>query len=147
MKTKIFLLLTFLLIVNSCKAQTTYSEETLKNQNNKITTLQQQKRASKSVTTVGDIINKLDVPVIFYSYDTTTWESKNVNLIQLHFYTDKEFKYKMDNKIKFHDIFIYIKKPLPLDDVISLTRKNKAEWTKEVHDYFKDMEVDTVNAN
>ena len=67
-----------------------------------------------------------------------------VSAVRTH---DKEFKYKMDNKIKFHDIFIYIKKPLPLDDVISLTRKNKAEWTKEVHDYFKDMEVDTVNAN
>ncbi|MFT3918008.1 hypothetical protein [Cloacibacterium sp.] len=107
MKTKI-LLLSLLLLVISCKSQTTYSEETLKKQSEKITNFQQQKRMAKTSTiTIEDIINKLDVPIISFGFETETWESTNVNVIQLYFYTSKEFKYKMDNKIKFHDIYIY----------------------------------------
>ena len=48
MKTKIFVLLTLLLIVNSCKAKiNTNSEETLKKQSEKINSFQQQKRTDK----------------------------------------------------------------------------------------------------
>ena len=109
MKTKIFLL-SILLFAFSCKSQiNTYSEETLKKQSEKITNFQQQKRMSKTTKiTVGDILSKLDVPIISFGFETETWESNNVNVIQLYFYTAKEFKYKMDNKIKFHDIYIYI---------------------------------------
>ena len=114
MKTKIFLFNLLLLIV-SCKAQTTYSEETLKKQSEKIANFQQQKRMAKiSKITIGDIVSKLDVPIISFGFDKETWESEKVNLIILNFETDKDFKYKMDNKIKFHDIYIYIYKILCL---------------------------------
>ena len=148
MKTKI-LLLSILLFAFSCKSQiNTYSEETLKKQNEKITNFQQQKRMFKTTKiTVGDILSKLDVPIISFGFETETWESNNVNVIQLYFYTAKEFKYKMDNKIKFHDIYIYIKNPLPLQDVFLLKKKSQGKWTKEANDYFKDMEVESVKAN
>ena len=147
MKTKI-LLFNLLLLIVSCKAQTTYSEETLKKQSEKIANFQQQKRMAKiSKITIGDIINKLDVPIISFGFDKETWESEKVNLITLNFDTDKDFKYRMDNKIKFYDIYIYIKNPLPLQDIFLLKKKNQGKWTKEVNDYFKDMEVDSIKAN
>ena len=147
MKTKI-LLFNLLLLIVSCKAQTTYSEETLKKQSEKIANFQQQKRMAKiSKITIGDIINKLDVPIISFGFETETWESNRVNFISIYFDTDKDFKYRMDNKIKLHNIYIYIKNPLPLQDVFLLTKKNQGKWTKEVNDYFKDMEVDSVKAN
>ncbi len=145
MKTKILILLSIFTMLTSC-AQTTYSEETLKKQSEKITTIQKQKRVNKVITTVGDIIKNLDVPIISYSYDTETWDSEKVNLIMLKFYTNKEFEYKMDNKINLHKIYIYVKNPLPLENVTLLTRKNQGKWTKEVNDYFKDMEVESVRA-
>ena len=75
MKTKIFLL-SILLFAFSCKSQTTYSEETLKKQSEKITNFQQQKRMSKTTKiTIGDIINKLDVPIISFGFETETLES------------------------------------------------------------------------
>ena len=110
MKTKI-LLFNLLLLIVSCKAQTTYSEETLKKQSEKITNFQQQKRMAKiSKITIGDIINKLDVPIISFGFETETWESNRVNFISIYFDTDKDFKYRMDNKIKLHYIYIYIYK-------------------------------------
>ena len=109
MKTKI-LLFNLLLLIVSCKAQTTYSEETLKKQSEKIANFQQQKRMAKiSKITIGDIINKLDVPIISFGFETETWESNRVNFISIYFDTDKDFKYRMDNKIKLHNIYIYIK--------------------------------------
>ena len=147
MKTKIFLL-SILLFAFSCKSQTTYSEETLKKQSEKIANFQQQKRMAKiSKITIGDIINKLDVPIISFGFETETWESNRVNFISIYFDTDKDFKYRMDNKIKLHNIYIYIKNPLPLQDVFLLKKKNQGKWTKEVNDYFKDMEVESVKAN
>ncbi len=147
MKTKI-LLFNLLLLIVSCKAQTTYSEETLKKQSEKITNFQQQKRMAKSSKiTIGDIINKLDVPIISFGFDKETWESNRVNFISIYFDTDKDFKYRMDNKIKLHYIYIYIKNPLPLQDVFLLKKKSQGKWTKEVNDYFKDMEVESVKAN
>ena len=106
MKTKI-LLFNLLLLIVSCKAQTTYSEETLKKQSEKIANFQQQKRMAKiSKITIGDIINKLDVPIISFGFETETWESNRVNFISIYFDTDKDFKYRMDNKIKLHNIYI-----------------------------------------
>ena len=123
MKTKIFLL-SILLFAFSCKSQiNTYSEETLKKQSEKITNFQQQKRMSKTTKiTVGDILSKLDVPIISFGFETETWESNSVNVIQLYFYTAKEFKHKMDNKIKFHDIYIY-KKSIAFARCFSLKEK------------------------
>lgn len=147
MKTKIFVLLTLLLIVNSCKAQiNTYSEETLKKQSEKINSFQQQKRTAKiSKIIIGDIISKLDVPIISFSFDNESWESNNAKLIMLKFFTDREFDYKIDNNIKLH--YIYIKNPVKSDVVLQLIRRNQGKWTKEVNDYFKDMEVESVKAN
>ena len=91
MKTKI-LLLSILLFAFSCKSQTTYSEETLKKQSEKLTDFQQQKRKAKvSKVTVGDVVNKLDVPIISFGY-TPSWDTPNtINFIRLNFYTDKEY--------------------------------------------------------
>ena len=91
MKTKIFLL-SILLFAFSCKSQiNTYSEETLKKQSEKINSFQQQKRMAKSSKiTIGDIINKLDVPIISFSFDNESWESDMANLIMLKFYTQRE---------------------------------------------------------
>jgi hypothetical protein len=65
----------------------------------------------------------------------------------LNFYTQREFVYKMDNKINLHKIYIYIKNPVKSDVVLQLIRRNQGKWTKEVNDYFKDMEVESVKAN
>ena len=148
MKTKI-LLFNLLLLIVSCKAQiNTYSEETLKKQSEKINGFQQQKRMAKiSKMTIGDIIDKLDVPIISFGFDNESWESQNANLIMLKFYTQREGDYKIDNKINLHKIYIYIKNPVKSDVVLQLTRRNQGKWTKEVNDYFKDMEVDSVKAN
>jgi hypothetical protein len=53
----------------------------------------------------------------------------------------------MDNKINLHKIYIYIKNPVKSDVVLQLIRRNQGKWTKEVNDYFKDMEVESVKAN
>ena len=84
MKTKIFLL-SILLFAFSCKSQiNTYSEETLKKQSEKITNFQQQKKISKTQKiTIEDIVSKLDVPIISFSFETESWESNNVNLTQI----------------------------------------------------------------
>ena len=108
MKTKI-LLFNLLLLIVSCKAQTIYSEETLKKQSEKITNFQQQKKISKTQKiTIEDIVSKLDVPIISFSFETESWESNNVNLIKLKFFTDKEFYYKNNNNLKLYYIYIYI---------------------------------------
>ena len=148
MKTKIFLL-SILLFAFSCKSQiNNYSEETLKKQSEKITNFQQQKRIAKSSKiTIGDIVNKLDVPIISFSFETESWESNNVNLIKLKFFTDKEFYYKNNNNLKLYYIYIYLKNPVKSEVVLQLIRKNQGKWTKEVNDYFKDMEVESVKAN
>ena len=147
MKAKI-LLFNLLLLIVSCKAQTTYGEETLKKQSEKITNFQQQKRIAKSSKiTIGDIVNKLDVPIISFSFETESWESNNVNLIKLKFFTDKEFYYKNNNNLKLYYIYIYLKNPVKSEVVLQLIRKNQGKWTKEVNDYFKDMEVESVKAN
>ena len=111
MKTKIFLL-SILLFAFSCKSQiNTYSEKTLKKQSEKINSFQQQKRTAKiSKIIIGDIISKLDVPIISFSFDNESWESNNAKLIMLKFFTDREFDYKIDNNIKLHYIYIYIYK-------------------------------------
>ncbi len=133
MKTKIFLL-SILLFAFSCKSQiNTYSEKTLKKQSEKIT--------------IGDVVSKLEVPIISFSFDNESWESDKANLIMLNFYTQREFVYKMDNKINLHKIYIYIKNPVKSDVVLQLIRRNQGKWTKEVNDYFKDMEVESVKAN
>jgi DNA primase large subunit len=145
MKAKI-LLFNLLLLIVSCKAQTTYGEETLKKQSEKITNFQQQKRIAKSSKiTIGDIVSKLDVPIISFSFETESWESNNVNLIKLKFFTDKEFYYKNNNNLKLY--YIYLKNPVKSEVVLQLIRKNQGKWTKEVNDYFKDMEVESVKAN
>ena len=107
MKTKI-LLFNLLLLIVSCKAQTTYSEETLKKQSEKLTYFQQQKRKAKvSKVTVGDVVNRLDVPIISFGF-MPSWNSPNIDFIRLKFYTDKEYDYKRDNNIKLYNIYIYI---------------------------------------
>ena len=108
MKTKI-LLLSILLFAFSCKSQiNTYSEETLKKQSEKITNFQQQKRMSKTTKiTVGDIVSKLDVPIISFGF-MPSWNSPNIDFIRLKFYNDKEYDYKRDNNIKLYNIYIYI---------------------------------------
>ena len=148
MKTKIFLLC-ILLFAFSCKSQiNTYSEKTLKKQSEKINSFQQQKRTAKiSKITIGDVVSKLEVPIISFSFDNESWESDKANLIMLNFYTQREFVYKMDNKINLHKIYIYIKNPVKSDVVLQLIRRNQGKWTKEVNDYFKDMEVESVKAN
>ena len=148
MKTKIFLL-SILLFAFSCKSQiNTYSEETLKKQSEKINSFQQLKRTAKiSKITIGDVISKLEVPIISFSFDNESWESDNAKLILLKFFTDREFDYKIDNNIKLHYIYIYIKNPVKSEVVLQLIRKNQGKWTKEVNDYFKDMEVESVKAN
>ena len=147
MKTKI-LLFNLLLLIVSCKAQTIYSEETLKKQSEKIANFQQQKKISKTQKiTIEDIVSKLDVPIISFSFETESWESNNVNLIKLKFFTDKEFYYKNNNNLKLYYIYIYLKNPVKSEVVLQLIRKNQGKWTKEVNDYFKDMEVESVKAN
>ena len=147
MKAKI-LLFNLLLLIVSCKAQTTYGEETLKKQSEKITNFQQQKKISKTQKiTIEDIVSKLDVPIISFSFETESWESNNVNLIKLKFFTDKEFYYKNNNNLKLYYIYIYLKNPVKSEVVLQLIRKNQGKWTKEVNDYFKDMEVESVKAN
>ena len=148
MKTKIFLL-SILLFAFSCKSQiNTYSEETLKKQSEKINSFQQLKRTAKiSKITIGDVISKLEVPIISFSFDNESWESNNAKLIMLKFFTDREFDYKIDNNIKLHYIYIYLKNPVKSDVVLQLIRRNQGKWTKEVNDYFKDMEVESVKAN
>lgn len=145
MKTKI-LLLSILLFAFSCKSQTTYSEETLKKQSEKLTDFQQQKRKAKvSKVTVGDVVNKLDVPIISFGY-TPSWDTPNtINFIRLNFYTDKEYDYKRNNNIKFYNIYIYIKNPINIEEMRKIVLKNQGKWTQEVNDYFKDMEVESVN--
>lgn len=147
MKTKI-LLLSILLFAFSCKSQTTYSEETLKKQSEKLTDFQQQKRKAKvSKVTVGDVVNKLDVPIISFGY-TPSWDTPNtINFIRLNFYTDKEYDYKRNNNIKFYNIYIYIKNPINIEEMRKIVLKNQGKWTQEVNDYFKDMEVESVKAN
>ena len=144
MKTKI-LLFNLLLLIVSCKAQTTYSEETLKKQSEKITNFQQQKRISKTTKiTVGDIVSKLDVPIISFGF-MPSWNNPNIDFIRLKFYTDKEYDYKRDNNIKLYNIYIYIKNPINSDQMLTFWKKNQGKWTQEVNDYFKDMEVESVN--
>ena len=92
-------------------------------------------------------MNKLDVPIISFSFETESWESNNVNLIKLKFFTDKEFYYKNNNNLKLYYIYIYLKNPVKSEVVLQLIRKNQGKWTKEVNDYFKDMEVESVKAN
>ena len=122
--------------------------KTLKKQSEKITNFQQQRRTAKiSKITIGDVVSKLEVPIISFSFDNESWESDKANLIMLNFYTQREFVYKMDNKINLHKIYIYIKNPVKSDVVLQLIRRNQGKWTKEVNDYFKDMEVESVKAN
>jgi hypothetical protein len=63
----------------------------------------------------------------------------------LKFYTDKEYDYKRDNNIKLYNIYIYIKNPINSDQMLTFWKKNQGKWTQEVNDYFKDMEVESVN--
>ena len=67
--------------------------------------------------------------------------------IKLKFFTDKEFYYKNNNNLKLYYIYIYLKNPVKSEVVLQLIRKNQGKWTKEVNDYFKDMEVESVKAN
>jgi hypothetical protein len=42
-------------------------------------------------------------------------------------------------------IYIYIKNPINSDQMLTFWKKNQGKWTQEVNDYFKDMEVESVN--
>lgn len=74
-----------------------------------------------------------------------SWNSPNIDFIRLKFYTDKEYDYKRDNNIKLYNIYIYIKNPINSDQMLTFWKKNQGKWTQEVNDYFKDMEVESVN--
>ena len=74
-----------------------------------------------------------------------SWNSPNIDFIRLKFYPDKEYDYKRDNNIKLYNIYIYKKNPINSDQMLTFWKKNQGKWTQEVNDYFKDMEVESVN--
>ncbi len=146
MKNKISKIL-MLLSIMSCHYEANYAEKTLMHQSEIITNLVKTNVQNKKILNVENIIKSLKVPVISYSYDTVSWnDNVNVNLIMLQFNTDKQFDFKIDHKLNLHTIYITLKKPISEETITLLTKKNKAKWTKEVNDFFKNKEIESVRA-
>ena len=149
MKHKSFFIIISLLFLLSCKSQNSYSQETLKNQSQKILDLKKSKEYSKknNLKTVNNILRNLEVqPKRFIAAPNYSGEKviKEVFFITLYFEDNKEFRYKMDNKIKLYNIVIYFVKPIPENSAYLLARSTKGIWNKEAKDFFGNMEVKDV---
>lgn len=149
MRTKI-ILISIILFSFSCKSQSTYSETILEQQSKDILNQEKANYSSKTVKQpllVKDIISNLKVKPIQYSAspDSNEFEKPHyVKYIILQFFTDKEFRQKMDNQIKLFNIYIYLKKPLHESETLPLLRKTRGFWNDEVADFFGDMEVTDI---
>ncbi|MDO5616610.1 MAG: hypothetical protein Q4G16_10490 [Cruoricaptor ignavus] len=147
MKTLIFLISIMAFVV--CQAQTTYSEEILKQKSEEIISFSDKStsKLSNERVLVKDILDKLIITPIEYSAtpDSNEYEQSGwVKYIVLKFYKRTEFRYKMDNKIKLYNIYIYLKEPIHESKTFTFVKKTKGKWSKEVADFFANIEVKNV---
>lgn len=134
----------------SCKSQITYKEETLKSQSQNISILVNKHHSTTSKNSTiktKDILETLKVKPIQYSASPDSNENEKPGFIKtiiLEFFTDAEFRYKMDNKIKLYNIYIHLKQPLKESETLPLLRKSKGLWNDEVERFYRDMEVKDI---
>ena len=145
---KLFLKIGLLSLV-SCSSLTTYTEEQLKQQSEKILEIQNNNKTARSNNRVfvKDIINNLSLKVI--SFDIFPIEDKfsnfeKANLLRLKFITDKEIEFKIDKNLKRYIIYIYFKIPQDYSPILKIARKYEGKWNNEVAKFFGDIEVDSV---
>ena len=145
---KLSFLIVFLLFI-SCHSQTTYSEEQLKRQSEKILEIQKNNKTARSNNRVfvKDIVKNLNLKIISFGISPNEdyrADPNKADLLRLKFYSNKEFRYKKDNKIQLYTINIYFKKPQDFEPILKIARKYGGKWNDEVADFFADIEVDSV---
>ena len=145
---KLFLKIGLLSLV-SCSSLTTYTEEQLKQQSEKILEIQNNNKTARSNNKVfvKDIVKNLNLKIISFGISPNEdyrADPNKADLLRLKFYSNKEFRYKKDNKIQLYTINIYFKKPQDFEPILKIARKYGGKWNDEVADFFAEIEVDSV---
>ena len=110
---KLFLGIGLLSLV-SCSSLTTYTEEQLKQQSEKILEIQNNNKTARSNNKVfvKDIVKNLNLKIISFGISPNEdyrADPNKADLLRLKFYSNKEFRYKKDNKIQLYTINIILK--------------------------------------
>ncbi|GGI25209.1 hypothetical protein [Pedobacter mendelii] len=91
------------------------------------------------------LLRTLEVPVKYFVYGSDTDDMLNSKTVSIGAYNFSEIEKKTKKKMEPSILVIYWNKPLSIDRITKLVRKNSRKWEGEVSELFGEQVIDHID--